>query len=413
MNILLINHYAGGPKYGMAFRSYYMSKEWRKAGHNVLVVGASFSHLRYKQPKVNSQFECETDDSGVEYMWIKTPKYNASLSRIANIIMFVVKLRMFSSEIIKKIKPDLVINSSTYPLDIYPAYYIARKAKAKLCYEAHDIWPLSPMVIGGYSKWHPFIFVMQMAENKACKTCDKLISLLWNSESHYKEHGLAAGKFVCVPNGFYMEEWTNDKFSMHLPSEHAELLGRLNNEGKIIVGFAGGFAASGSLKTLISAAEELKGNNYIGFVLIGGGQEENELKKMVLDNNLQNVHFLPPVSKKIIPAIIAKFDIAYDGGIHSILHLYGTSANKLTDYMLSSKPIIQAIDEPGSIVEKIKCGIRVEAENSHKVAKAITEIANMSKEGRSKMGEKGRKYALANLEYGVLAKKFLDDIFNN
>ena len=46
MNILLINHYAGSPELGMEFRPYYMAKEWVKAGHQVLIVGGSFSHSR-------------------------------------------------------------------------------------------------------------------------------------------------------------------------------------------------------------------------------------------------------------------------------------------------------------------------------------------------------------------------------
>ena len=50
MNILYINHYAGGPEYGMAFRPHYLAKEWKKMGHNVTIVGASYSHLRKKQP---------------------------------------------------------------------------------------------------------------------------------------------------------------------------------------------------------------------------------------------------------------------------------------------------------------------------------------------------------------------------
>ena len=51
MNILLINHYAGSPELGMEFRPYYMAKEWVKAGHQVLIVGGSFSHLRKVQPQ--------------------------------------------------------------------------------------------------------------------------------------------------------------------------------------------------------------------------------------------------------------------------------------------------------------------------------------------------------------------------
>ncbi len=57
MNILLINHYAGSPELGMEFRPYYMAKEWVKMGHQVLIVGGSFSHLRKVQHSGRGRFD--------------------------------------------------------------------------------------------------------------------------------------------------------------------------------------------------------------------------------------------------------------------------------------------------------------------------------------------------------------------
>ena len=48
MNILLINHYAGAPQYGMEYRPYYLAREWVKMGHKVVITSAFFSHLRNK-----------------------------------------------------------------------------------------------------------------------------------------------------------------------------------------------------------------------------------------------------------------------------------------------------------------------------------------------------------------------------
>ena len=55
MNILYINHYAGGPSYGMEYRPYYMAREWVRAGHRVTVVAANFSHVRAGQPQANER----------------------------------------------------------------------------------------------------------------------------------------------------------------------------------------------------------------------------------------------------------------------------------------------------------------------------------------------------------------------
>ena len=71
MNILYIEHYAGSLSMGMEFRPYYFAREWKKLGHRVRIIGASFSHLRKKNPEISRDFEIQTID-GVEYQWIKT-----------------------------------------------------------------------------------------------------------------------------------------------------------------------------------------------------------------------------------------------------------------------------------------------------------------------------------------------------
>lgn len=405
MNILLINHYAGSPYYGMEFRPYYLAREWVKQGHKVTILAASFSHLRQNNPDVINDFQ-EEDIEGIKYVWFKTPEYGGSLARIKNMMTFVWKLKKNAKKIAKDYKPNLVIAGSCYPLDNYPAHKIAKLAGAKYTYEVRDIWPLSPMLIGGYSKYHPFIWVMQKAEDYAYKHVDKVISLLWNAEGHMLEHGLDTGKFVCIPNGYNPSEWTEDKFSLPLPIEHKEAFDGL--KGKTIVGFAGGFAASGALKTLLGAAEELKDRKDIHFILVGKGPEEQELRGFVATKRLTNVTFLPSVSKQLIPSLVHRFDIAFYGGIHSELHKYGTSANKMTDYMLSSKPIIQSLDEPGSLVEKIGAGIRVPAESPKEVANAISSMVDSGKDMMREIGEIGRQYAINHLKWDKLAADFID-----
>lgn len=405
MNILYIEHYAGSPYYGMEFRPYYLAHEWVKQGHTVTIIGASFSHLRQHNPVVMKDFQEEVVD-GIKYVWLKTPQYGGSIARIKNIMTFVWKLNHNVKRIAKLFQPDLVIASSTYPIDNIPAHKISKAAGAEYSYEIHDIWPLSPMLIGGYSKWHPFIMVMQWGENFAYRHADKVISLLWNAEEHCKEHGLKGGKFVCVPNGYNPEEWTEDKFDLPLPEEHQKVFNSLKD--KIIVGFAGGFAASGSVITLVQAAVELKEREDIHFVLVGKGPEKESYEKIIHDNGLNNITILPAVPKTLIPAVNSHFDIAHLGGLHSELHQYGTSYNKMTDYMLSGKPIVQSVDEPGSVVERVGCGIRVEAENAKAVAEAITKLAELSEQERNEIGLKGKEYVIKNLPWSKLAKDFLN-----
>jgi Glycosyltransferase len=404
MKILLINHYAGSKEYGMEYRAFYLAKEWVKQRHQVTIVAATFSHLRLKNPIIQKDYQEEMIE-GVKYIWLKTPVYEGSMKRILNMGIFVRKLYKYAKRLSKDVQPDLVIAASCYPLDNYPAYKIAKMSGAKYTYEVRDIWPLSPQLIGGYSKHHPFIWVMQKAEDYAYKHVDKVISLLWNAEGHMLERGLDHGKFVCVPNGYFPEEWSEDKFNLPLPKEHQIVFDNLKE--KTIVGFAGGFAASGNVITLVKSALELKDRSDIHFVLVGKGPELSSYEKVIKENKLSNVTILPAVPKNLIPAINSHFDIAHLGGLHSELHQYGTSYNKMTDYMLCSLPIVQSVDEPGSVVERVGCGIRVEAENVKAVAEAIATFADMTADERKALGKKGKEYVEKNLSWSKLAEDFL------
>lgn len=408
MNILIINHYAGSLSLGMEFRPYYLAKKWIELGHKVTIVAANYSHLRLKQPDVTSDMQYENID-GIDYFWLKTPKYQLSgFKRIMNMLLFITKLMLYNKKIIAIVNPGIVIASSTYPLDIYPAFLIAMRNNAKLCFELHDLWPLSPMIIGNYSKYHPFIWLMQRAENFACRNSDYYISMLGNAKHYLMKHGLKNEIFFHIPNGYTDD--VKDSMEMNIPKEHIELLKKIKSESNVIIGYAGGHAPSNALKSLIVATHSFINNPKITFVLIGDGSQKQELIDMVKAKNQKNVYFLSSVPKKSIHGILRQFDILYAGGVKSILHSYGTSFNKITDYMLAEKPIIFAVDEPNSLIEKVGCGIQIPAENVTELVKAIEYFSTLSIEARNDIGKKGREYALNKLSYTSLAKQFLEII---
>jgi len=144
--------------------------------------------------------------------------------------------------------------------------------------------------------------------------------------------------------------------------------------------------------------------------LVGKGSAKEVLIRKVEEMNLNNVHFLPPVNKSAVPDLLKNFDFAFISGVKSELHKYGTAANKVTDYMLAEKPIIFSVDEPNSLVERIRCGIQIPAENVTELIKTIISLSELSLDERYAMGKKGREYALKNLNYTSLAEIFIDAI---
>lgn len=125
--VLLINHYAGSVEMGMEFRPYYFAREWVKYGHRVDIIAADYSHLRTRNPKVKNDFDEDIID-GIHYHWIHTGKYEGNgVKRALTMFEFVWKLIINAKKIACALAPDVIITSSTYPLDTYAGQVIKRK----------------------------------------------------------------------------------------------------------------------------------------------------------------------------------------------------------------------------------------------------------------------------------------------
>jgi glycosyltransferase involved in cell wall biosynthesis len=405
MNIVILNHYAGGPQFGMEFRPYYLAREWKKKGHKVVIVGASFSHLRSIQPKVSNPITPENVE-GMDYLWIKTNRYVGNgIGRIISMVLFSYKLFSGLRKVLLNFKPDLLIASSTYPLDNIPVCFLAKRLKAAYCYEVHDLWPLSPMELGGYSRFHPFIVVMQWAENFAYRNANYVISMLPKTLEHMVKHGLKKEKFAYVPNGISLDEWNDQQ----APDDHVKYIERLrSNKEIIIVGYVGGHAVSNAMEYLIEAAllAQDKAPN-LKFVLVGNGSEKNRLIELAKTRRLENVFFLEPIPKRQLPILLKSMDVLYLGWRHNPVYQFGISPNKLMDYMMAAKPIVHSVKAGNDYVHEASCGISVQPESPEAIVDALIKISKMDEHQRNEMGNKGKEFVTQRFSYEKLADDFI------
>lgn len=406
MNILLINHYAGSPQHGMAYRAYYFAREWVRSGHQVQIVAASQSHIRTQQPQLSGLNRLDEYIDGIHYTWFRTPSYVGNgMGRVRNIACFISRLYQEGKHLALSFKPDVVIASSTYPMDIWPAHRIAKMAKAKLVFEVHDLWPLSPMELGGMSKWHPFIMLVQEAEDYAYSHADVVISMLPNVHEYMASRGMAPHKLHIVPNGIDPAEWQTD--SPDLDVRTKEILSDLKAKGNFIIGYAGTHGLANSLDTLLDTAKLMK-NEKVIFVLVGNGPLKATLQERSQVEKMQNVIFLASVKKEQIPALLCWFDVLYIGAPRQPLYRFGIAPNKLMDYMMAARPVLMAIDAGNDLVGEAGCGITVKPEDSQAVMQGINSLLNLNEKDRKAMGLRGQAFVLNKHTYPVLAHNFLN-----
>jgi glycosyltransferase involved in cell wall biosynthesis len=407
VNILLINHYAGSPRHGMEYRPYYLAREWVRLGHAVQIVAASWSHVRSVQPEAGGAPRDELID-GIAYRWLPTPPYAGNgVGRVRNIAAFLWRLWRESEHWARGFRPDVVIASSTYPMDIWVARRIARRCGAKLVHEVHDLWPASPIELSGMSRRHPFILLCQKAEDDACRDADVVVSMLPKVAHHLRDHGLELRKLHIVPNGVDPDEWRGEPAP--LDAALAAHIGAVHAAGRLVVVYAGSHGEPNALDVLLDAAARLR-EAPLDFVLVGDGHLKARLAQRVRAEALDRVRLAAPIPKAQIPALLAASDIAYLGWKRQPLYRYGIAPNKLMDYMMAGLPVLHSVEAGNDPVAEAGCGLTVAPESPAAVADGLRRLAALGEDGRRAMGRRGRDFALAHHSYPVLARRFLEAI---
>ncbi|WP_457330939.1 glycosyltransferase family 4 protein [Rhizobacter sp. P5_C2] len=401
MNILYLNHYAGTPALGMEYRPYYLAREWVRAGHRVRIVAATVSHVRSRQPAPGRE---QVD--GIEYDWIAAPRYQGNgLGRVRNIAVFLARVWRRSAAVVDEFRPDVVIASSTYPMDIWVARRIARRARATLVFEVHDLWPLSPIELSGMSPRHPFALLCQKAEDDAYRVADRVVSMLPKVAQHMAAHGLDLRKLHIVPNGISPDDWAGEPAP--LEAAIAAHIAAQKAQGRAVVGYAGSHGLPNALDVLLDAAALMR-DEPVAFVLVGDGMEKARLAQRVAAEGLHNVALFAPIPKTQIPALLREVDIAYIGWQRTPIYRFGIAPNKLMDYMMARCAVLHSVEAGNDPVAEAGCGVTVAPEDAPQVVRGLHELIAAGPEARRAMGERGRAFVLAYHSYPVLARRFVD-----
>ncbi|NVK26113.1 MAG: glycosyltransferase family 4 protein [Gammaproteobacteria bacterium] len=397
-----INHYAGGPGLGRAYRPYLLSKELKSQEVEMTVVTSTFNHLNFNQKQCNSvPSEFETN---INYEFIKTPSYQGNgLGRLKNSLTFgfnLLKLRR------SKTKPSTIVYSSPHLFGIFSAWFLAKKFNAKLILEVRDIWPLSLIEIAGVSAFHPIVLCFKLLEKWSYKIVDHRVALLKGADKHFTKVSKKQLPFTWIPNGADLTLKAADS----LPETIVQKFQDYKQKGFCIFGYAGALGEPNAMQQFIEAMVKQKGAKTALFI-IGDGPLKNKLIKLAKQSNISTIEFFSPVTKIEALAFINNVDIAVLGWLDKSIYDYGISPNKVFDYMLCKKPILHACSSPHDPVVSAHCGVSVKAMDASAISSAMTEMASLSKRELNDLGEQGYQYLIEQHDMKVLAARY-KEIFN-
>jgi glycosyltransferase involved in cell wall biosynthesis len=408
MNIWYLNHYATPPPYGVPGRPYALASNLERLGHKVTVFCASFHHVRQQAAPLEDHYHLRTYE-GVDYYHLPARLYDGNgMGRLLNMYDFSCKIKglLQRRDSQKLTRPDVLIPSCVHPLVFPPAYTLAKKYNAKLIYEVRDIWPLSLVELLGVSPWHPFVLWLSWIEKRAYRQADAVVSLLPNALKHMEPLGLDKRKFHFIPNGVNIDEWISP--SIPLPAEHVKVFQELKEKRKLIIIYAGSHGPPNALDQILDLAK-IHGvtSKPYHFVLIGEGTEKEMLMKRVKEESISFVTFLPKITKQQVIVALSFADICFIGWAKKDIYKFGTSPNKIGDYFMSGKPVLNALETSGNdIVQEAEAGITVASYDAGQLDAALIRFYLMSEEERTILGENGRRYALENLNWELLGRKY-------
>jgi len=395
-HVLIINQFASKPQnsFGAGERFFHLSEYFKEEGYSCHIISGAYNHLFKVFPKVDGLFTTENIGNN-KFTWVKMNQYRkeSSFGRIFSWFEFLFKLFFFKL----KEKPSIVIVSSMSLLPIIYGIWLKRKYKVKLIFEIRDIWPLTAIQIGGYSEWHPLIWLLRRVEIWGYRSANHIVSVLPGFQRHLIESGFENKKFTWIPNAIIL-----DKINSTNSDIEAKVL---LPKGKFNIVYAGTFGKANALEYFIEVAKILESNDQIHINLIGDGTEKEELLK--LSFGLKNVSLYPAVLKSEVNSILKQANVCYIGWHGLKLYEYGVAANKYNDYMLAEKPILSSSNIRNDVVDYANCGLKVDAENPKKIAEGILKLYKMESDELNILGKNGHNYLIDNQIYPVVAVKYM------
>jgi hypothetical protein len=431
MRVCYLDHYAGSPTAGMEFRPHAMAVEWARLGADTTIVAGTYSHLRTRNfPDAEPGRPYDVD--GVEFRFLRTRQYEGNgAGRILSWVDYVGGGLRAAKTMARDLRPDAVISSSTYPFDTYFAQRLARLSDARLIHEVHDLWPLTPIELGGHSPRHPLMAAMAAAERSAYANSDAIVSILPNIEPHVRALGIDT-PVIPIPNGIdavatpapapdafvrLIDDLRSPRSLSRAPRSLSraprslsraprEAAARVEASGpRRILGYAGGMTTANAMDDLVAAMALLR-DEPVTAVLLGDGLYRADLERQARESGA-DVVFFGSLPKSQVHDALTRCDALYIGSKRSALYEYGVSANKIFDYMLTGVPIVDAFDSDHSPLAYSGCAVSARAEDPADIARAIREAVSLPDPQRERRGAAGIAWVKEHHSLPTLAAEFL------
>lgn len=395
MRIFYISKYVATPLHSGGDRKYILSKYMNRMGGKTTLIYSRSNGRKHKF--IWKLFKNENVD-GLDTVMINgllVKEMGINIRRMISWIQFEVNLFLYFLFLSKSKRPDIVIASSFSLFTFYTVAILKKIYKFKMIVEVRDISPQTELDFGRISEKSIVYKVFKYIELYGYKHADKTFATMPKFDEYLKTQGFNDKPFICIPQGFDMD---NLKPLKESSSDEKEIF---------VVTYAGTIGEVNLVEELCICADILKKHN-IEFHIYGRGPLESMLKKKY--DHLDKLNFLGVVPKSEIGNKLMEADLLINMGADKKVYDYGVSPNKWMDYMHAARPILVTYNGYKSIINEANCGWFIPANKPELMADKILAISKMDKAYLSKIGLNGREYLIKHHDYKVLAEKLFNYI---
>lgn len=300
---------------------------------------------------------------------------------------------------------NVIYSVSTPPIIGSMSAMVKKRRGIPFVYVLQDIFPDSLVATGLTHKGSLLWKIGRKIENFTYRHADKIIVISEDFKKNIMAKGVPEEKIVVVYN------WVDQNAVVDVKREDNKLFDMYGlDRSKFYVTYNGNIGLSQNMDMLLNVASDFQGSvDDIHFVLVGNGAYLEEVKRMVEEKDLKNVHLLPFQPYEDISHVFSLGDVSL------VISKPGTGAasvpSKTWSIMSASRPVLANFDENElkSIVEQNECGIFTKAGDKDAFKNAILKLYN-DRGLCKRYGQNGRRFIMDNLTKEVGTQKYVDVI---
>ena len=405
MKIVYLSQYFPPEMGAPAARVSELSRAWAAAGHEVTVVTGFPNHPTGIIPEgYRGKIALRERWEGVDVLrtWVYATPNRGVAKRTLSFLSFAASAVAIGAIDREVRRADVVVATSPQFFCAPAGWLLARLVRSRYVLEVRDLWPQCIVELGVLPPRHPVTRALEAIEQFCYRHADLLVSVTDSYPQVWRAQGHDPDKMRVIKNGVDLR--------LFVPGEReGPTRAGLGLSGKFVVSYIGTHGMSQKLSVLLDAAERLRGEPDVHFLLVGEGADKAALQADAHARGLTNVTFLPQQPRDTIPALLAASDLV--AVVLKKMDLFEkVIPSKIFEIMGCARPLLLAVQgEARAIVEEAGAGWLVEPEDVEGIVAAIRRARADPAEAAAR-GEAGRAFVTRHFDRDRLAQRFVDDL---